>query len=548
MTADVAANPGQDRSGAALAFIHRLLCRPEADQQALDVLLGQLAEAFAVRTAALLVPVSPGLSFHGGQEPTWTPELDTLQSLRSSRLADSFPRSSQGSVLAAVIRLPDQTDLLLWLEDEQRTGWTTGEAVALLLAGQALERWLGSGERSARWVEQSERRARQQRLETVAQMARRLAHDYGNVFTGILGFTELSLSHPSPGHALTQSYLNEIFRSAQNGARLTQQLRLFSRREQAVSYSCSLAEVVEEEVVRIHALPEHTGKVHGSLLADLPLLAIDKEHLRHVVSAVLQNAVEASPPAGAVIVSADPVHLEPDQCADYYGDLKPGRHVVLTVADSGPGLTAEGWQRVLVEPLYTTKPRHRGLGLAVAYGILHAHRGGLRLTPRPEGGLLAEVLLPLSPLADLTSTIQTTAGVPTSSERVLVVDDDPAVLSYVQTTLEQAGYEVEAVSSAEAALHSYTSALPQRFQLVLSDVVMPRVNGVDLARQLLQKDAQVQLLFMSGQLSNEFVHHDLGHRFGLLAKPFGPDGLLRAVRSAIDRSGSWSSTALAPAS
>ncbi len=593
MTADNTDRQGSDTSAAALAFLHRLLCGPEAAPPSLPELLTGLAEVFTARAAGLRVvarspdratwpaeglpAIEPGRGCHGRQATSWQPELATVERLRSSRLAVSIPRGTAGSVLATVLwvggrgtegnvpqALPGEG--LLWLEDDRPREWTRAEAGVLPLAGSVLERILAGEERSAGWVEQWRRHARQFRLEAIAQAARRMAHDFGNVFTGILGFTELSLVQPSPGHALIHSYLREIFHSAQNGARLTSQLRLFSRRQQVPGDPCTLTEVVEEEVGRIQGCPEHAGKLRGRVGGELPPVAIDKDHLRHVVAAVLENAVEALPPQGEAVVSARTVELDPAGCVDYYGDPQPGPHVLLTVADKGLGLTVEGWQRVLAEPFWTTKPRHRGLGLAVAYGVLHAHRGGLRLLPRPGGGVLVEVLLPVvrpnqpgeeRPAAISQGTTTESPGVSAPGlargARVLVVDDDLAVLNYVRATLEQAGYEVQTVTSAEEALHSYLTGPdgpggPRRFQLVLSDVVMPRTTGVELARQLLTRDTELRLLFMSSQVGQEFSQEELGHRFELLSKPFAREGLLRAVRSAIDRPVSRSAGLLTTAS
>jgi DNA-binding NtrC family response regulator len=121
-------------------------------------------------------------------------------------------------------------------------------------------------------------------------------------------------------------------------------------------------------------------------------------------------------------------------------------------------------------------------------------------------------------------------------DRILVVDDDKSILRMICATLERAGYRVEAATSAEEALTCYATAAQDRFDLVLSDLAMPRVTGVDLARKLLTRDAQVRVLFMSGQAPNEPLRPDIAARgFDFLSKPFRPDGLLRAVRGAIDR-------------
>jgi CheY-like chemotaxis protein len=186
---------------------------------------------------------------------------------------------------------------------------------------------------------------------------------------------------------------------------------------------------------------------------------------------------------------------------------------------------------LLVEPFFTTKTRHRGYGLGVAYGILSSHGGALAVEPA-RVGTLARAYLPVA-----------AAGVPvrppelaaTAGQRVLVVDDDPMILQLVQTTLQRAGYRVETATSACDAVRSFTEAA-EPFGLVLSDVVMPQTDGYALANQLRTHDAGVKVLFMSGQvLPCPGRTPPSGGKVDLLAKPFAPDGLLRAVRCALER-------------
>jgi signal transduction histidine kinase/ActR/RegA family two-component response regulator len=528
-------SPEEDSSWNALQWVHRLLVRPADEQETLPALLRELTAAFDAEAAELRPLSEEGVYLRVGSEGAgWQPTDEARASVRRSRLAVGVSLPGGGQGLATLIRLPDALDWLLWIEDARRPEWTPAEAAALTLAGQTLERWLVAGERSAAWVEQCEHQARQLRLETMAPVARRLAHDLGNVFTGILGFTELSLVHPAPSSALIQSHLHEIFRSAQNGARLTQQLRLFSRRHYGVRGACSPADLLREQGERLQNSPEHRDKLRIGVLPALPTVALDGEHLHHVLAALLDNAVEATPKAFEAAVTAQVVELDAVRCRESYGDLKPGRHVAICIADCGPGMTADQWRRIVVEPLVTTKPKHRGLGLAVAYGILKAHNGGLRLRPRPEGGVEAEILLPVAVPRSVAPPRPIQADEPAQGARVLVVDDDLLVLNLVRATLEQAGCRVKAVSNAEDALRAYMTAHAEPFQLVLSDILMPRVTGLDLARQLLKRDANVRLLFMSGHTNTDFDQLDLSQRFDLLAKPFRPEELLKAVRSAID--------------
>jgi len=256
--------------------------------------------------------------------------------------------------------------------------------------------------------------------------------------------------------------------------------------------------------------------------------------LRQVLAALLENARDAMQGAGAISVSSRVVDLSAGDCLDLYGDARPGSYVEIAATDSGPGLSADVSKRLFAELFFTNKPRRRGFGLAVAYGILHAHHGGLRLRPAASGGTIAEIYLPVASLATAAAVaVEQQVG---KSDRILVVDDDASILRMICATLVRAGYRVEAATSAEEALTCYAMAAHDRFALVLSDLAMPRVTGVDLARKLLSRDANVRVLFMSGQANNELTRPDGAARgFDFLSKPFRPDGLLRAVRGAIDR-------------
>ncbi len=528
-----------DVSRRALECVHGWLREPAPDPRDLGRLLADLAGAFAAPAAGLasLRDGSPLLR-HPAQardaRPTpWQQDPELLRRARSAASAVTAERPDGGSFLLTTLGWPASEGWLLWLEDERRAEWSDAEAAAFALAGQALTRWLHADAPAVRWADQLDRAARQQRLETAADLARRLAHDFGNVLTGILGFTELALSqqvHPdSPLH----TYLIEVQRSAQSGAALTQTLRQFSRRQAPSGRTCLLHPVLTAEEARLRALSP-APSLHLSLPADLPPLALDADHLRQVLAALLDNAREALVGPGAISVSARTVELSEADCRDLFGDPRPGPHVEVTVADTGAGLSPDAQRRLFAEPFFSTKPRRRGFGLATAYGILHAHRGGLRLLSGFERGAVARVLLPLAPA--IAPSQVAAAAEPARGERVLVVDDDPMILNLVSATLERAGYRVQTVGGGEEALKAHAAAGRDPFRLVLTDVLMPRLGGVELARRLLGRDAQTRVLFMSGQASAHGSPADLaGHGFELLTKPFRPEGLLRAVRTALDR-------------
>lgn len=386
---------------------------------------------------------------------------------------------------------------------------------------------------TASWLEPADVAARQARLEDAALVARRLAHDFGNVLTGILGFSEMSLGMLDPASPVHQ-YIAEVQRCAQQGAELTQRLRWFSRRGTAECEAGELAEILGSEEGRLRSEAGSTVQLRFDKSTPLPPVALDGEPLKQVLRQLLDNAREAIAAGGTISFAAQAVQLTDAECRRLLGAARPGPHVEVTIRDDGCGLSAEARQRLFVEPFYSGKPRHRGLGLAIVYGILRNSRGGFRLDNAPGVGTIVRVVLPVA----ATSGSGPSAAVTTrrGGERILVVDDGPGVLHLVSATLERAGYRVQPAASGGEALERYAAAGPRGYELVLSDVVMPQLSGVDLARCLLDQDAEANVLFMSGQVSPDFVQNDLFRgRFEVLAKPFRPDGLLRAVRTALDR-------------
>jgi len=519
-----------------LEFIHGLLGRGPADGPGLDGLLSGMAAAFAASGAGL---AAAGTGKVLARRPTgdnalpWEDDAELTERVLRAPAPLSVPRRNGGGVLVTAIQPPSRPGWLLWVETEDGRAWNAAEGAALALAGHALGGLLQGAGPKPHWAEQLGRAERQKDLETAARVSARLAHDFGNILTGIVGFCDLSLALKLPADSQLSRYLRELQRCAQNGAQLTQLLRLFSRRQAGGVQPCELPTVIAEEAARATtAGGEFTAR--AAVAEGLPPVAVDAGQLRQVLAALLENARDAVQGAGTASVSARSVELTADDCLDLYGDARPGPHVEIAVADSGPGLPPEVARGLFSEPFFTAKPRRRGFGLAVSYGILHAHHGGLCLKPGPTGGTVAAIYLPCAGPARPAPVVA--AGQPARGERVLVVDDDAMILRFVCATLEQAGYRVQAAAGAEEALAHYTAAASDRFRLVLADVFMPKVTGVELARRLLVRDPGVRLLFMSGKLTRDFDGPDFaGHGFEFLSKPFRTEGLLRAVRGAIDR-------------
>jgi len=541
----------QDSSRSALDLVHSLLSLPATEQPGLDGLLTQLIEAFAATAAGLAaLPDSAPILRAGSTEAIaaplpWENDAALLARLVESSDVVVLPRSAHGSLVVQASRRREP-GLLVWLEDEKRSDWTRAETAAFALFADALARNNAPPPETApRWLEQRDRRLRQQRLEQTVPVVRRLAHDFGNALTGVLGFAELCLGQQvEPGSTL-HDFLSELQRGAKHAARWTQLLQLFSLRQARGPFACSLPEALRAEESRQRKVWKPTAELVLDVPATLPAPIVCDEHLRQVVGILLENSYEALPDnVGVVTLSARRIDLTGPDCLEYYGRPQPGPHVEVRVSDTGAGLTPEVQSRLFAELFFTTKMRHRGLGLAVAYGLATANRGGIRLVNAPGQGVIAEVVFPALVIAAAPLKGAPEKQTVPRGEKILVVDDDPLVLRFVTKTLERAGYRVHAVTTAAEALASYDAQQVEPIRLVVSDLMMPQIGGLDLAQRLLQRDSNVRLLFMSGHAVAEAeARSATSLAFATIQKPFPSERLLSAVRSAIDRGEPVRSTA-----
>lgn len=231
-----------------------------------------------------------------------------------------------------------------------------------------------------------------QRLADLAGLARRVAHDFDNVLTGIIGFAELSLAcsdKSSPPHA----YLSELLRVCENGIQLTRRLHFFHACGEVSLSPSDPASVIRAEVERLRKSLPATVELGATIETAVPLVRLDQEPVRHVLAQILTNAIESCPERGRIEIRARTTEIGDADTSSWLGALKAGRYVEIAVVDSGNGFSEEARRRLVAEPFFTTKPKHRGLGLPIAFRILHAHGGGLRFESQP-GQCMVRIALP----------------------------------------------------------------------------------------------------------------------------------------------------------
>lgn len=289
--------------------------------------------------------------------------------------------------LVSLMPMPGREPGAVWLERLHAGEWPAADRTLLTLLGQLLARTDLFARQPGATIDETRL---VQRLADAAVIAGRMAHDFDNILTGIMGFTELTMSSLDP-KSQEHQFLTEVSQSAARGERFSQELHLLSRSGQTRPHPYGVAQAVEAAVGELRG--EFPAVKWDIKLGGLPRVKIDKAPLGVVLRHLLRNAAEAMPAGGEVAVRGQAADLPDATAGTFLGDLAPGKSVTLTITDAGAGLPDEVRAKLFVQPFFTTKVGHRGLGLAVAYRELHAHRAGIRFDD-VDAGTSVTIALP----------------------------------------------------------------------------------------------------------------------------------------------------------
>src|SRR6266498_2394674 len=372
-----------------------------------------------------------------------------------------------------------------------------------------------------------------QKMEAVGQLAGGIAHDFNNLLTAILGNTQLLLRDLPPGDS-KRGDVEEIRKASERAASLTRQLLAYSRRQMLQPVVLDLNVVVAEMDKMLHRLiGEHIALV-AVLAADLGRVRADPNQIEQVVVNLAVNARDAMPDGGKLTVETANVDLDETFAQAHLGSV-PGPYAMLAVSDTGAGMDATV-RAHLFEPFFTTKEvgKGTGLGLATVYGIVKQSGGYISVYSEPGHGSSFKIYLPRIATPARAAAGPQKGGPARGTETVLVVEDEPAVLSLSRRALEAQGYVVLAASDAASALR-VVERHGGMIHLLLTDVVMPGLSGRELADQLAGQRPGIRVLYMSGYPGDAVVQHGtLPSGSAFLQKPFSPDGLARKVRDLLD--------------
>ena len=370
-----------------------------------------------------------------------------------------------------------------------------------------------------------------QKMEAVGQLAGGIAHDFNNLLTIIDVHAELALEDLEEANGLRDDLL-EVKKASARAAGLTRQLLAFSRKQLLQPERLPLNAVVDGVAPMLRRLIGEDIAVIARLDPESGSVFADPGQLEQVVINLAVNARDAMLGGGTLTIETSKVAVD-ERSADEHEAMR-GRYVCLTVSDTGCGMSAEVQERIF-EPFFTTKPAGQGtgLGLSTVYGIVRQSGGHILVDSEPGQGTSFRVYLPTAEVPESAlPAIPERSACPCGTEIVLLVEDEDAVRALARRILERQGYTVLDACNGRDAL--VVAARGGRIDLVLTDVVMPEMNGRALAEALAVARPSLPVLYMSGYTDDEIVRRGLlDTSNGLLQKPFTADSLARAVRSAL---------------
>jgi CheY-like chemotaxis protein len=374
-------------------------------------------------------------------------------------------------------------------------------------------------------------------MEAVGTLAGGIAHDFNNLVTVINGHARFALDELPAGHVL-QPDLEEIERAGIRAAGLTQQLLAFSRRQLLRPQVLELNAVVRElDSMLVRLIGEHI-QLRSRIGATDDRVRVDRGQLEQVLMNLVVNARDAMPDGGILLVETAALEILPDDPRVESWELEPGYYVRLEVSDTGTGMDPATLECAF-EPFFTTKERGKGtgLGLATVFGIVKQSGGHVVAVSTPGEGSTFSVVLPLADEAiDATHEPLRPCAVPASQEgrTILVVEDEDAVRKLAVRVLERGGYHVLAATDGQAALDLLDHD-DATIDLVLSDVIMPRMGGRELTAEVARRFPHVPVVLMSGYDEEPFSDDAGLPGSDFIAKPFTPHALATQIDATLRR-------------
>jgi signal transduction histidine kinase/CheY-like chemotaxis protein len=371
-----------------------------------------------------------------------------------------------------------------------------------------------------------------QKIEAIGTLAGGIAHDFNNILSIILGFTELALDELPPG--ADQSDLQEVFKAVNRGKNLVKQILEFSRNDPQQPESFLVQELINELKPLLRATIPTTVEIRTDLDPDCGPILVDPHQLQRVLANLAANGVQAMEERGTLTLSLKEIELAPNERPPQTG-LSAGAYARISVTDTGCGIAPDLKKRIF-EPFFTTKEvgKGTGMGLAVVHGIVTSNHGMIEVDSEPGVGTTFHLFFPITS-EEISKPAPVSAVAQKGRERIMVVDDEPTIVSLIERLLSSQGYTVTACTSGGEALEIIRSA-PDSFDLVITDQTMPDLTGLELAEELRKLREDLPVILCTGY-SSRIIPENI-ERAGIktvMMKPVQLQELTRSIRSLLDK-------------
>ena len=433
--------------------------------------------------------------------PGFEPDDDFIKMLRKKIL-----EQSEASLLADLIKERDQkNEELLRLLDEHKK-----------MAEQK--------EKLESQLQQS------QKMEAIGTLAGGIAHDFNNILSPIIGFTELSIQELHETHPVTHN-LKDILQGAKRARDLVNQILTFSRQKEVKPEVLTFQPLIEESLRLLRATIPSSIDIHQDLEQTPICIFGNPTEIQEIIMNLCTNAYHAMKETGGILN----VCFKRAESAPEPG-RPPGEYCCLSISDTGTGIPADVVDKIF-DPYFTTKDQGKGsgLGLSIVHGIVQAYNGYIKIRSNAGSGTVFDVYLPITDRETPKKAVGDKKVLPTGQERILLVDDETAIVKMVTKFLEKFGYEVTGLSSSVEAAQVFV-ANPSGFDLLITDMTMPEMTGAELAEKVLEIRPDLPIIICSGYSEN--VNRETIGKLGIkdyLDKPILIDELSVKIRAALDR-------------
>ena len=382
-------------------------------------------------------------------------------------------------------------------------------------------------------LEFEKRVAQSQRMEAIGSLAGGIAHDFNNILFPIVGLSEILIDDLSPDSPEHENAV-EIHKAGMRGRELVKQILAFSRQSEQKKMPIRIQQILKEVIKLSRSTIPANIEIKQSIQRDSGMVQADPTQIHQIAMNLITNAYHAvEPKNGAIEVRLREIDIGFGQLPE--SDLLPGKYALLSVSDTGVGMDPAVMQKVF-EPYFTTKEQGKGtgLGLAVVYGIVKAHNGGIQVTSELGKGTTFNVYLPIMAQAEKSAPNQRPEELATGHERILLVDDEYSIVKLEKQILERLGYKVRTHLNSLEALAVF-KARPNAFDMVISDMSMPNMTGDRLARELIAIRPDIPIIICTGfsERLNREMAASIGVK-GFLMKPVVKAEMAKVVRKVLD--------------